>query len=288
MVELKKATTYDEQLDLLEKRGVVIDNPDFCKSVLENINYYRLMAYFLPFKQDDNTYIPGTNFNCVYRIYEFDRKLRRILFSALEEVEISIRAKFAYYHAHKYGPIGYLDASNFSAQHNKQKFDVEIQREIKSNSKALFVKHHLKKYEGVFPIWVITELFTFGMLSRFYADMKPEDRKYISRRIYGTTDTNVKSWLRCCSDLRNICAHYGRLYYRIFPAVPAGFDGIFSNAKLRRLWGSILALKCLFMDSKKWNNEFIPALSALIEEYTDCIDLYHLAFPNDWEEQLKK
>lgn len=287
MADIKRPTTYEEQLDLLESRGIIIDNPDYCKTVLENINYYRLMAYFLPFKQDDGTYISGTTFNRVYRIYEFDRKLRRILFSALEEVEISLRAKFAYYHAHKYGPVGYLDASNFSTQHNHQRFSDEIHREICSNRKMLFVKHHLENYDGVFPFWVMTELFTFGMLSRFYADMKPEDRKYISRRVYGTTDTNVKSWMRCCSDLRNICAHYGRLYYRIFTAVPAGFDDI-TNAKLRRLWGAVLALKGLFMDTTKWNSEVIPAISALVEEYSDSIDLYHLAFPDDWESRLKK
>lgn len=287
MAEIKRATTYLEQLEMMENRGIVIDDEDFCVKILENVNYYRLMAYFLPFKQEDGYYKAGTGFMKVYRIYEFDRKLRRIIFTALEEVEISLRAKFAYYYAHKYGPVGYLNESNYSSKHNHERLLQSINREIESNKNVLFVKHHLEKYDGVFPMWVITELFSFGMLSKFYADMKVEDQKYLSSRIYKTSPKCVISWLRCCSDLRNICAHYGRLYYRIFPAVPAGFKDE-DIEKLRRLWGAVLALRGLFMDGEKWNNEVIPAISALFEQYNDDINLYHLAFPVNWEETLKK
>ena len=103
MAQLKKPTTYQEQLDILQRRNIVIDDPDRCAAVLESINYYRFTAYFLPFKLKDGTYRSGTRFQRVYRIYEFDRKLRGVLFSALEEVEVYLRAKFAYFRAHKYG-----------------------------------------------------------------------------------------------------------------------------------------------------------------------------------------
>lgn len=286
MAEIKRATTYEQQLELLKSRGVIIEDPDKCTGILENLNYYRLMAYFLPFKLPDGTYKAGTSFLHVYRLYEFDRKLRRILFSALEDVEISLRSRFAYYHAHKYGPIGYLDPSNYNPRHNHDRFLEQIQREIESNKKVLFVKHHLEQYDGIFPIWVISELFTFGMLSRFYADMPLEDQKHIAKGEYSSTPNNIRSWLRCCADLRNICAHYGRLYYRIFSAIPAGVTG--SPEHLRRLWGAVLALRGLFLDSDKWNSEVLPAISALIEECSEDINLYRLAFPQDWEERLRK
>lgn len=286
MAEVKAATTYEQQLSILRRRGVVIEDEAECVEILKNLNYYRLLAYFLPYKQSDDTYIPGTRFLHVYRLYEFDRKLRQILFSALEEVEISLRSRFAYYHAHKYGPIGYLEASNFNDLHNHDRFKEQLEREIESNNKVLFVKHHIEKYKGIFPIWVISELFTFGMLSRFYADMPLEDQKFLAKSEYCTTPRNIRSWLRCCSDLRNICAHYGRLYYRIFSAIPAGVVG--NQDQLRRLWGAVLALRGLFLDSAKWNTEVLPALSALIEEYSQDVDLYRIAFPHDWEARLKK
>lgn len=286
MPDVKDPTTFEQQIEILRQRGVIIEDDQKCIEILKNLNYYRLTAYFLPYKKPDDTYAPGTDFLHVYRLYEFDRKLRRILFAALEEVEISLRSRFAYYHAHKYGPTGYLEERNFNSRHNHDKFINHIDREIDSNKKVLFVKHHIEKYHGVFPIWVIVELFTFGMLSRFYADLPTEDQKNLARSEYSSTPENIRSWMRCCSDLRNICAHYGRLYYRIFPAMPRGMRE--SDAALRRLWGAVLALRELFLDSVKWNNEVLPAITSLFEEYSEDIDLYRMAFPRNWESRIKK
>lgn len=286
MAEIKKATTYEEQLEILRNRGAIIIDDAFCRQKLAEINYYRLTAYFLPFRQEDGSYVEGTSFHKVYRIYEFDRKLRRILFAAVEEVEIYLRAKLAYLHAQKYGPLGYLDAGNFSLRHQSDKFYENIEREIQNNSKALFVKHHVTKYNGKFPVWVIVELFTLGMLSRFYADMITVDKKELAKSLYSTTPKNLISWLRCVTDLRNICAHYGRLYYRIFTASPAGFN--MPESSKRRLWGTLLTLKELYPEKEKWNSETLEAIMALVEEYCGDIDLYHIAFPADWKDQLRK
>lgn len=287
MRKQKKATTYDEQLELLRKRGAVITDEQFCKQKLAELNYYRFTAYFLPFRQEDGSYCPGTTFCKVYHIYEFDRRLRGLLFSAIEELEIFLRSKFAYFHAHKYGPYGYMDPANFSSSHEKEKFHDTLNREIKNNDKVLFVKHYIDHYDSNFPIWVIIELFTFGMLSRFYSDMTTVDKKLLARDLFSTSPKNMTSWLRCITDLRNICAHYGRLYYRIFPAIPAGFHDIPTAAK-RHLWGALLALKGLYPDRDKWNNGVLPSIQALFYEYENHIDLYHISFPYDWELQLKK
>lgn len=285
-LQMKVPTTYTEQLTKLKERGCVIEDEAACCEVLKAVNYYRLSAYFLPFKDANGHYKDGTTFRKVYRIYEFDRKLRGILFSAVEEVEIFLRARFAYYHAHKYGATGYLDSCNYSDKHNAEKFNATLQREIENNKKVLFVKHHLEKYDGVFPIWAIVELFTFGTLSYFYADMTMQDKKQLAEKLYRTTPKNLTSWLRCCTDLRNICAHYGRLYYRIFSAMPAGIN-LVDNTK-RRLWGAVLVLKNLYPDVSKWNTEVLLPIQALFEEYAEDIELYHMAFPADWQEQLRK
>lgn len=286
MAQLKKPTTYQEQLDILRERKVIIDDPDYCAKVLESINYYRFTAYFLPFKKFDGNYCSGLRFKRVHRIYEFDRKLRSILFSALEEVEIYLRAKFAYYHAHQYGPEGYMCISNYSNLHQAEKFHDNLRREIASNGRAAFVMHHNERYGGHFPIWVIVELFSFGMLSRFYSDLKTPDQKQLARELYKSTPKNINSWLRCCTDLRNICAHYGRLYYRKFTAIPANVDADYRQKE--RLWGAVLALKALYPNPEKWNTEMLLQLNALFDEYREDIVLWHLGFPDDWLQRLKK
>ena len=285
-MELKPATTYDEQLKVLQERQCEIVDPAFGKTVLQHINYYRFTAYFLPFRTADGMYRDGTSFHRVFRIYEFDRKMRRVLFSAVEQVELYLRTQFAYFYAHKYGPLGYMDASNYGSNHDHARFRKLFESEVQHNKTVPFVKHHCEKYEGNFPIWVATELFSFGMLSFFYRDLKTADKKEIARDLYKTTYGNLDSWLRCCTDLRNICAHYGRLYYRVFSAVPATPKG-FPVVLQRSLFDNIVMLKFLYPDRDRWNSEVLSAIIALLEEYAGDIELSHIGFPDNWEELLR-
>ena len=103
-MEVKQPTTYEWQINKLKTRGCIIDDEERCKEILSQVNYYRLNAYFLPFRKGMN-YRDGTNFIQVHMMYEFDRKLRSLIFRAIEEIEIYVRSQVAYYHAHKYGSL---------------------------------------------------------------------------------------------------------------------------------------------------------------------------------------
>ncbi len=280
MSEVKNPSTYKEQIEILKRHGCHIEDEERAIRILSEIGYYRLSAYLLPFK-NNKCYAEGTSIENVYKIYEFDRKLRNVLYSAIEIVEIYMRSSLSYYHAHKYGALGYLDAASYNKNFNADEFEEKFNREVRNNQKVLFVKHHLENYGGKFPLWVASELFTFGSLSYFYSDLKTCDKKELAGRKFNS----VASWLRCCTDLRNICAHYGRLYYRIFPSVPS--DIPLHAYQSHRLWGAVLALKSLFPSNEKWLNEFMPNMEALFEEYKDDIQLWHVAFPYNWADILK-
>lgn len=45
------------------------------------------------------------------------------------------------------------------------------------------VKHHKANYNGQFPIWVMIEFFSIGMLSYFYKDMLAEDKKAVAAQM---------------------------------------------------------------------------------------------------------
>jgi len=91
----------------------------------------------------------------------------------------------------------------------------------------------------------------------------------------------------CCTDLRNICAHYGRLYFRIFTAIPSNLPDLEKRAE-RRLFGALLALKTLYPDVNKWNNEIHEGLKKIMALYSAVIKLDHIGFPADWEVKLRK
>ena len=283
---IKPATSFDEQLEKIKERGCIVADENWAKDVLRQINYYRLTAYFLPYKESDEMYAEGTTFNNMYRTYEFDRKLRHLLYLTIEEIEIMLRAQLSYYHAHKYGPLGYEDENNYNKRHNHELFKEKIASDIEQNKNKPTVKHHNEVYGGKFPIWVVIELFTVGQLSIFYSDMKRADAKEFAFNLYSTTETNVKSWLRCFTDIRNYCAHYSRLYNVVFPSQPVT-PLKFPYTLKRRIFDYILVLKFLYYDPVRWSSEFLTPLFALVEEYKDSIDLSLAGFPENWEEILK-
>lgn len=169
----------------------------------------------------------------------------------------------------------------FSDRHNTAKFDEKVRLCIDENSSTLVVKHHKVNYNGQFPIWVMIEFFSIGMLSYFYKDMLAEDKKAVAAKM-STVPKLLESWLRCLTDLRNKCAHYSRLYYWIFPAIPAipKSSAIHTD---RKLFTQLLVLKYLYPVPEKWGSRFVIPLKALIEEYDNDISLKHIGFPKNWE-----
>ena len=98
--------------------------------------------------------------------------------------------------------------SNFlgTAQHaSLWRFFIAREQENKSTS---VVQHHKEKYGGNFPIWVIVEFFSMGMLSYFYADLQSGDQKYLAKELYGTSVACLKSWLRCIMSCPQKVGHY--------------------------------------------------------------------------------
>ena len=297
MADVKKWTSFQAQLEKLVERGCIVNDRKFCIDTLKRVNYYRLTAYFLPFRESDGRYKPGTTFEKVYGTYEFDRKMRTILFSAIEEIEIFLRAQLAHYHAEEYGELGYCDPQHFSAYCNHDEFMNRFQAEVDRNDKLLFVKHHVGKYGGSFPLWAAVELFSFGTISFFYSNLKTQDQKRLLKVMYPNTPIGNKvlmSWLRCCTDLRNTCAHYSRLYHRIFPAQPKTpkvnltVSNEFSFILQDRLFDMIYVLRCLYPKEKEWNGAILAPIRALIEQYETHIDLKHIGFPLDWEKRLER
>lgn len=105
----KPALTFEEQIALLKSRGLVIDDEQRVTRHLSNVSYYRMSACMLSFKKldaDENVldeFEEGTTWDNVYDLYKFDRKLRLLIFDAIERIEIALRTQVIYQLSHKYG-----------------------------------------------------------------------------------------------------------------------------------------------------------------------------------------
>lgn len=285
-MEVKKFLTFEEQLQYIKNKGFIISDKDKCLDFLKNVNYYNISAYFAPFKTKDGKYKSNIDFECIYKMHEFDIKIRVLIFSAIEEVELHLRAQLSHYHANNYGPLGYLNSENYNKYHKHNCFMEKIQKEcIKKNINNPIISHHQNKYDGKIPIWVIVEFFSIGMLSKFYADMKTQDKKAIAKRVFDTSFIYLDTWLKCLTILRNKCAHYSRLYNARFivrPKLNLSFN------KKPYLFEQLIVLKNLYTSAKTWNNNFMVSLSVLVEEYVEYINLEDIGFPENWKEILSK
>ena len=151
------------------------------------------------------------------------------------------------------------------------------------------------KCDEKLPFWVIIEFFTFGDLSRLlYSNLKTKDKKEIAKQFIpeyipdNFLHEYLESWLRCCTDVRNSCAHFEVLYNSSFSARPRGLKEEY-NSISRSLWVLILIIKWLYPFQDKWDKEFIPQMENIVNYYKlEDSDLRHYGFPKTWKEELKK
>ena len=76
---LKKSKNYDEQVQILESKGLEISDKDVVISFLNHVNYYRFSDYFLAFiSKSDKKFRNKTTFEQLKNIYYFDAELRNL------------------------------------------------------------------------------------------------------------------------------------------------------------------------------------------------------------------
>src|SRR5277367_3352549 len=98
----KPVLSFEQQADQLLNRGLEADRARLIET-LSRVSYYRLSAYWHPFKQPDESFAPATTLDMVWRRYTFDRQLRLLVMDAIERVEVAIlRTLMVEHHARKY------------------------------------------------------------------------------------------------------------------------------------------------------------------------------------------
>jgi abortive infection bacteriophage resistance protein len=129
----KLATSANDLISKVEKRGLVIPDLERTNRYLTHIGYYRLSAYMLPFQINgtDHQFIPHTKFDDVLKLYIFDRKLRLHLLEAIERIEISLRSQMNDIFVLNYGAHGYLERKNFKENYNYDWFISQLRNSMK-------------------------------------------------------------------------------------------------------------------------------------------------------------
>lgn len=224
---MKTATTIEEQIDLLQSRGMKIEDPEKAKEVLLDIGYYRLGFYGHPFEKTTqdlgvtHQYQENTSFRDVVDLYYFDCNLRDFLMPALHRIEVNFRTRLTYYasNAFKDSPTWFVDTRYVDANYANS-FDGKVYNNLMSLSSAKVIAKHHKKYinDRYAPAWKTLEFMTFGAILNLFKSINNQTVKIQIAKSYGIDNPDVlQNYMRTVLNLRNLCAHASALFDASLP-----------------------------------------------------------------------
>jgi abortive infection bacteriophage resistance protein len=297
----KPSTTTQEQIMLLQSRGLIIHDADHAAHVLSHVSYYRFSAYTRFFYQDNfstHFFKKDASFLKVFQIYNFDKDIRLFLLDAIGHVEISLRTQLANVLAHHHAAHGYLNPSVFDSRYNHSWLLDKLSIPINKNKNTeIFVQHYQKKYTQSPiqpPIWMAVECLTFSEVSRLFSHLRESKDTQKMENFYGIKYPVLKSWFRSLADLRNLCAHHARVWNREFgsfadipkkppvqwPVLPDFLENSHIRPQ-RRVYMQVLVIACLMRvicPKADWPSQFV----AFLAQYP-FVSLTDMGFPSNWQ-----
>lgn len=297
----KQALTIDEQIELLKKRGLIIEDEQRTKSYLNYIGYYRLSAYEIPYQYADRTnnhhiFFEGTHFQDILDTYTLDRKLRLLVMDAIERIEIAIKSIIINDMCLKYGPHWYMDdkcyISGFTDKRGGEssRFD-HLMRTIQKDTeygkpigdiKNPCLKHYYTEYNApaLPPLWIAFEVMTFGTVSMMYSNLHHTDQKRMAEKLLLSVK-ELKSWLHVASHLRNLCAHHSRIWNRFFTFKPVPAQKWMDDFTPNTLFYAQALVLHLLLQRVSPKSQWSDKLKSTLDEYPN-ISLENMGFKKDW------
>jgi len=301
----KTAYTISDQISLLKQRGMLFRNETEASALLKNISYYRLKGYWWDSQCDAKLHLlqPNTYFEDIIERYNFDRQLRQILFSGIEQIEISVRTKLIYHLSLAYGGLWYLNPALFNTKikttNNISKtvhiwvLD-ELQKEF-NRSQEIFIKDHQQRYpEQPADAWKILEVASMGTLSKLYKNLKVDlpEKSLIANEMGINSPHTFSGWLESIAYIRNIIAHHSRLWSRTMIKRPsmqlnnptgAWFTKPLKQGQLDKPFSTIscMVYLCGFLHTQQ---DIKTKIVDLVNSYPN-VPIYKLGFFNQWQNE---
>ncbi len=295
----KRPFSLSEQVDKLESKGMLFDDREEAERFLRDVSYYRLRAYTYPFQDNSENgghlfLLKDIRFKDIQDLYVFDRDLRSLVFDSIARIEVSLRARLTQiYSESTRSGHWFLDEKFYRCNYNNLLDDITY--DVKRSNED-FIKHYSNKYDEptIPPSWMSLEVVSFGTLSRLYQSLKKNENKKRLAQSYGIVDIIVfENWLHAISNLRNCCAHHGRIWNRRFMVnmmIPRNTSQPFmdkdsmGSIKTNKLFPLLSSIK-FFLDNIDPSNNFKDLLECLLDRNIRLLSLRDMGFPSNWEEE---
>lgn len=225
--KMKEFYTYEQQLSKLREDGLTITNETEAIVSLQSEGYYNIIkGYSFIFKKSTK-FDKGITFDHILALYDFDKKLRNIVYNYTTSIECHIKALIAHEFSKIHGVDEkiYLTPSAFAVNKDnieninhlitKCKEVIFSALDKNSNNYRQYIAHNKMKYDIV-PLWVLIRALSFGTTSIFYKYMLPDEQKSIAN-IYKVMPKNLANMLEVVVSFRNIVAHGERTFCAKLP-----------------------------------------------------------------------
>ena len=272
-MEIKTATTIEEQIAKLKNRGMVISDEAKAKEILSDIGYYRLGFYWFPFEQGypkknkrRHKFINGSKFEDAVSLYYFDHDLRNILIPYLHRIEISFRTNVIYIISNHYkrNPTWFADPKVVEAG-----FLNDLPNFYKDIRKNDAIKRHHRKYinDIYAPAWKTLEYMTFGNMLYLFENLKDASLKELVRAKFNVSSLDAfLSQMKTIRTIRNVCAHGHNLFDLRFhkPLKVGELKGLDAGQRSTISGGLIVIANILKSISENRSHELISRVSELL------------------------
>jgi len=284
----KPALKVSEQIELLRSRGMQFDDVSLAENSLIHLNYYRLRGYWSHFEvtsvEKPHEFQPGTTFEHVLSLYQFDRQLKTVLLEAIETIEISLRTRWAYELSIKYGSHAHLKPEIFKSAMLYAKLLGSARVDL-DRSKETFIKHYRETYSDpdLPPIWSLTEVMTFGQISIWLDNLRHSTDRHAITKDYGFDEAIICAFMHHLSHVRNICAHYGRLWNRRLtikmqiPRHPDEYANLFNRKQPEKLYNTLVMISMILKEISLKNQWAVQINNLLKKQSSDL--LMQMGFP---------
>ena len=210
----KEFKTIEEQVEILKKKGLIIEDEEETKEILLRENYFFINGYrlLLMNSYSDKTFVKGSTFKELYALFLFDRSMRNIIFKYLLIIENQLKSITSYQLSKKYGyqEKDYLNPKNFTEDRSKirrvKDLIEKMKRQVRINgTKHNATLHYIKNY-GYVPMWILVKVLSFGIVCELYSVLKKEDQIEIAS-VFNVSTEYLEDFLPILANYRNLCAH---------------------------------------------------------------------------------
>jgi len=290
----KPPVSIANQITKLQQRGLKICDEHKAAHYLSNISYYRLRAYTYPFQDNSDSghpFVKEINFEDIIDLYVFDRRLRLLVFNAIEKIEIALRTKiineFSLQHGSHWHENVNMYRNNYFFNKNINALYEEVDR-----SAETFIEHYKFAYSSPKypPAWMSLEVISMGLLSKIYSNLKKSNAKKKVAKEFGLPNPLIlESWMHAFAGLRNICAHHSRLWNRRFTIVPKipynTVNAFIQNTDIydNKLYAQLCCINYITRIISP-DSSFVSDLQQLLSTCS-IVDCKEMGFPNDWKSE---